>query len=169
MQYLEIAKVVNTHGLLGEVKVLCNYYGKNFANWKVKQVVYLQDNDDYQPLTINSVRPHQNFLLITFENYQNIDSVLFMKNKALAVVSDDDSKEFSVENLVNYQVLDNKNEKVLGTIVALIDNNHSGLWQVQNEQGKTFYVPNNQFFIAKIDKENKKVYLNLISGMFDYE
>lgn len=171
MQYLEIAKVINTHGLLGEVKVLCNYYGKNFTNWKTKQVIYLKNNDDYQPLTINSVREHKNFLLVTFENYQNIDSVLFMKNKSLAIISDEVNSEssFSFENLVDYQVIDNQNEKVLGTIIALIDNNHSGLWQVKNEQGKTFYVPNDQFFIVRIDKNNKRVYLNLIPGMFDYE
>lgn len=170
MQYLEIAKIINTHGLQGEVKVLCNYYGKNFQNWKAKQVVYLKNNDDYQALTISKVRPHQTYLLVTFENYNEIDSVLFMKNKGLAIVSEAAvPNEFRFVDLMNYQVLDNKNDKFLGHVVALIDNNHSGLWEIKNEHGKSFYVPNNEFFIAHIDKEHKKVYLNLIAGMFDYE
>ncbi|MBE4703983.1 ribosome maturation factor RimM [Spiroplasma platyhelix] len=171
MQYLEIAKIINTHGLLGEVKVLCNYYGKNFTNWKPKQVIYLKNDDDYQPLTITKVRAHKNFLLVTFENYQTIELVLFMKNKSLVVISDEksDNSNFSFENLIDYQVLDSDEEKILGKVVGLIDNNHSGLWEVKNDQGATFYVPNNQFFIIKVDKDNKKVYLNLIPGMFDYE
>lgn len=171
MQYLEIAKVINTHGLLGEVKVLCNYYGKNFTNWKPKQVIYLKNGDDYQPLTINKVRPHKNFLLVTFENYQKIDAVLFMKNKSLVVISDEINQEnnFSFENLIDYQVINIDDNKILGRIIALIDNNDSGLWQVSNDKGATFYVPNNQFFIVKVDKNKKQVYLNLISGMFDYE
>lgn len=171
MQYLEIAKVINTHGLLGEVKVLCNYYGRNFINWKPKQVIYLQNENGYQPLIIKSVRPHKNFLLITFENYEKIDSVLFMKNKSLTIVSEESTVDssFSFDNLIDYQVISNQDQKILGKIIALIDNNSSGLWQVNNDQGETFYVPNNQFFIVKVDKKAKRVYLNLISGMFNYE
>lgn len=171
MQYLEIAKIINTHGLLGEVKVLCNYYGKNFNNWKAKQIIYLKTTDDYQPLTIATVRPHNNFLLVTFENYQKIESVLFMKNKSLVVINSAENKDsdFSFENIIDYQVINNQDSKVLGKVSALIDNNHTGLWEVRNDLGETFYVPNNQFFIVKIDKDKKRVYLNLISGMFNYE
>lgn len=173
MQYLEIAKIVNTHGLLGEVKVLCNYYGKHFKNWVPKQVVYLKNNSDYQPLTIIKVRTHKNFLLVTFEDYYKIDLVLFMKNKSLGIfdesVATDSESNFSFVNLIDYQVINSDSNQVLGTVTALIENNHSGLWQVDNDQGETFYVPNNQFFIVKIDKIKKKVYFNLISGMFNYE
>lgn len=171
MQYLEIAKIINTHGLLGEVKVLCNYYGQKFTKWKTNQVVYLKNDNDYQPLTISKVRPHKKFLLITFETYNKIDAVLFMKNKSLVIVDEQNSGDanFSFQNLIGYQVINNANQGVLGKIVALIDNNHTGLWQVDNSEGKTFYVPNNQFFITKVDDKNKFVYLNLISGMFNYE
>lgn len=173
MQYLEIAKIVNTHGLLGEVRILCNYYGKHFKNWVPKQVLYLKNNSGYQPLTINKVRTHKNFLLITFENYCKIDLVLFMKNKSLAIFDEsttiDSESNFSFVNLIDYQVINEESNEVLGKVSALIENNHSGLWQVDNYQGETFYVPNNQFFIVKIDKIKKKVYLNLISGMFNYE
>ncbi|MGL5268758.1 MAG: ribosome maturation factor RimM [Spiroplasma sp.] len=177
MQYLEIAKVITTHGLLGEVKVLCNYYGKHFNNWKPKQVVYLKNHDDYQLLIIKKVRIHKNFLLVTFENYHKIDLVLFMKNKSLGIfnentddkINEKNDSNFSFENLIGYQVINSDNNEILGTIIVLIDNNHSGLWQVDNSQGKSFYVPNNQFFIVKIDKNKKRVYLNLISGMFNYE
>lgn len=171
MQYLEIAKIINTHGLLGEVKVLCNYYGQKFTKWQPSQVVYLKDNDQYQPLTINKVRQHKNFLLITFATYNKIDSVLFMKNKSLVIIDEENSSDanFSFQNLIGYQVVNDDNKEELGEIVALIDNNHTGLWQVTNKENKTFYVPNNQFFIIKVDKKKKIVYLNLISGMFNYE
>lgn len=171
MQYLEIAKIINTHGLLGEVKVLCNYYGQNFTKWKSNQIVYLKNNDDYQALTISKVRQHKNFLLVTFATYNKIDSVLFMKNKSLVIIDEENLSDpnFSFQNLIGYQAINNADKKVLGEIVALIDNNHTGLWQVQNQAGKTFYVPNNQFFITKVDQTKKIAYLNLISGMFNYE
>lgn len=171
MQYLEIAKIINTHGLLGEVKVLCNYYGQNFTKWKPNQVVYLKNNNEYQPLTINKVRQHQHFLLITFATYNKIDSVLFMKNKSLVIINKEnsDDRNFLFQNLIGYQVVNHANNEILGEIVALIDNNHTGLWQVQNQTGKTFYVPNNQFFITKVDQTKKIAYLNLIPGMFNYE
>lgn len=171
MQYLEIAKIVNTHGLLGEVKVLCNYYGQNFTKWKPEQVVYLKNNDDYQPLTISKVRQHKNFLLITFVSYNEINAVLFMKNKTLVIVDEENSENpnFSFQNLMGYQAIDNAKNKVLGKVIALIDNHHTGLWQIETQAGKTFYVPNNQFFIAKVDQNKKIVYLNLIAGMFNYE
>lgn len=169
MKYLELAKVVNTHGLSGEIKVLCTYYGLKFNNWKPNQVIYLKENDYYLPLRIKSVRLHKNFLLLTFENFEGIDSVISMKKKSLVILNEDNDEDFSFENLIDYQVINNQDQKILGSIVGLVDNNHTGLWEVINDQGKTFYVPNNHFFIIKVDKKKKKVYLNLISGMFNYE
>lgn len=171
MQYLEIAKIINSHGLLGEVKVLCNYYGKNFNNWKPEQLVYLKENNDYYPLTIVKVRTHKKFLLITFKNYYTIDSILFMKNKSLVIINSDENQndKFLFENLINYQAVNNHDNKILGKIINLIDNNHTGLWEIVDEENKTFYVPNNHFFITKIDNKKKIAYFNVISGMFNYD
>lgn len=171
MQYLTIAKIINTHGIKGEVKVLCNHYGNNYRNWKVNETIYLENNGNYEALIINTIRLHKNWLLVSFKNYNDINAVLFMKNKSL-VINDEminvDNLWFH-QDLTGYQAINIEDKKVLGKIIRLVDNNHSGIWEVVDQDNKSHYLPNDKFFINKVDKLNKIVYVNLISGMFDYE
>jgi len=170
MQYLEIGKIVNTHGLDGEVKVICNYYGKNFPNWSKNTNVFLKDNDNFSPLIINSVRKHQQFLLVSFNDFNNINMVEPMKSKPLMIAFDENNKgnlPWFYENIINYQVFDNSNNELLGQVVAFFDNNHQGLWEIKNSNHKTFFIPNNRAFIIKIDPEQQSIFINVIEGLIN--
>jgi len=52
-----------------------------------------------------------------------------MKNKSLVIIDEENLSDpnFSFQNLIGYQAINNADKKVLGEIVALIDNNHTGL------------------------------------------
>lgn len=170
MKYLKLGTIVNTHGLTGEVKVLCNYYGNNFS-WVVKTIVYLAESEQFIPLVISRIRNHKQFLLLTFENYDTIELVQTMKNKHLvinieAVVNDNNCSWF-YEDIHDYQAFDVKNNIYLGEVIAFLDNNHQGLWEIKMTNKKTFFIPNNKVFISKINKAEKKVYFNIIEGLIN--
>lgn len=169
MKYLELGTIVNTHGLIGEVKVLCNYYGNNFL-LQEKIIVYLEENKQLTPLTISRVRNHKQFLLLTFESYNTIELVQGMKSKHLVINTDQITNEnlsWFYENILNYEAFDANNNHYLGQVIAFFDNNHEGLWEIQMTNKKTFFIPNNKAFINKINKEDKKVYFNIIEGLIN--
>lgn len=169
MKYLELGTIVNTHGLRGEVKVLCNYYGKKFL-WTVKTTVYLEENKQLTSLIIARVRNHKQFLLLTFENYDTIELVQSMKNKHLVINTEEiinANLSWFYEDILNYQAFDASNNMLLGQVIAFFDNNHQGLWEIKIVNNKTFFIPNNEVFISKINKEEKKVYFNIIEGLIN--
>ena len=169
MKYLELATIVNTHALRGEVKVLCNYYGNKFS-WAVKTVVYLEENNQLTPLIITRARKHQQFLLLTFENYNTIELVTPLKNKHLGInletITNDELVWF-YEDIVNYQAFDANDNTYLGQVIAFLDNNHQGLWEIQMVNKKSLFIPNNKVFINKINKKTQAVYFNMIEGLIN--
>ncbi|WJG70292.1 ribosome maturation factor RimM [Spiroplasma ixodetis] len=169
MKYLELGTIVNTHGLIGEVKVLCNYYGNKFS-WKEKTTVYLEETKQLTPLIISRVRNHKQFLLLTFENYNTIELVEGMKNKNLVINTEEiinDNLPLFYEDILNYEAFDANNNAFLGKVIAFLDNNHQGLWEIKMTNKKTFFIPNNKVFINKINKEEQKVYFNIIEGLIN--
>ena len=71
-----IGKIVNTHGIKGEIRILSNFKYKNEI-FKIDNYLYI-DNIKYQ---IKTYRRHKNYDMVTFNNFNNINDVLFLKNK----------------------------------------------------------------------------------------
>ncbi|WP_342276939.1 ribosome maturation factor RimM [Spiroplasma endosymbiont of Nebria brevicollis] len=171
MKYLKLGTIVNTHGLKGEVRVLCNYYGNNFP-WQPKSTIYLHTNNEYQVLTITNVRQHKQFLLLTFAKHDKIELVEMMKTKDIVIDTDEinlDSLPWTYDDIMNYQAFDASNNISLGQVIDFVDNNHQGLWEIEMIDGNTFFIPNNKTFISKVDKTAKKVYFNMIEGLIQHD
>ena len=167
MQYLDLGIIVNTHGLLGEVKVLCSYYGNSYP-WASGTTIYLQNNDELITLVITKIRKHQQFLLLTFQDYNKIELVEKFKTKHLVVTPElvaEHNLPWLYEDIVGYQAFDANNNAYLGQVSAFFDNNHQGLWEVKMANDKTFFIPINKVFINKINKTEQKVYFNVIEGL----
>ena len=109
MKYVLIGKLVNTHGLKGEVKIL--------SDFKYKSKVFIPGMKIYigkekQEEEIVTYRHHKIFEMITIKGYDNIDPVLKYKGDYV-FVNKDDSKlsenEYLDEDLVGLNVIiDNK-------------------------------------------------------------
>ena len=73
-EYLNVGKIVNTHGIRGEVRVISQ---TDFALERYqpgKTLVLFRENQAPLTLTIDTYRRHKNFDLLSFEGY--IDSVI---------------------------------------------------------------------------------------------
>ena len=71
-----IGKIVNTHGIKGELRILSNFSSKNKV-FIPQMPIYI----DNQKEIINSYRHHKMFDMITLKNYNNINEVLKYKGK----------------------------------------------------------------------------------------
>lgn len=84
--WFNVGKIVNTHGLLGEVRVISStdFPEKRF---KVGNTLYLFRETEKKPLPliIRSHRNHKNFNLLTFENYYNVGQVEAFRNGVLKI------------------------------------------------------------------------------------
>lgn len=162
-EYILIGKIVNTHGIKGELRLL--------SNFKYKNKVFLQNRkiyigDEKKEEMIKSYRHHKIFEMITLYGYDNINEVLKFLNKNVFVKKSDidlKEKEFLDEDLINLGIIFNNQE--VGHIVAIrqINPKSKVIEAVIND--KPTLIPYHDDFIKEIDLVNKKIEMNLIEGM----
>jgi 16S rRNA processing protein RimM len=114
MNYIYVGKIVNTHALKGEVRLISNFDFKSRI-FKKDNVVYVGENKD--KLVIETYRTHKQFDMLKFVGIDYINDVL--KYKGCNVYIDEDSlklndNEILTSDLVNYDVY--SNDKLIGRI-----------------------------------------------------
>lgn len=158
MDKVYIGKIVSTHGIKGELKIL--------SDFPYKEKVFVVDKKliiDDKEYTIKSYRVHKNFDMVTLDDYTDINDVLFLLKKEVYVSKDSlnlNDDEILDEELMTYKVLTNTGK--VGIIKEIFKASETNKI-IRVLFDKEVLVPYN--FIKKIDKDKKEVTIELIDGM----
>lgn len=161
MKFIRIGKIVNTHGIKGELRII--------SDFKYKDKVFVKDfniyiGPDKIKEKITSYRKHKQFDMICLASYNNINEVL--KYKGLYVFIDKSDLKLDPNSYLN--------EDIIGLDVIVLNNNIGKITDViKNVKGELLVINNKilvpyyDVFVKKIDIDNNKIYLNYIDGLFD--
>ncbi len=144
-----IGRIVNTHGIKGELRLLSRFEKKNRV-FKPNIQIYI--GEEKQKECIKAYRPHKEFDMITLEKYTNINEVLKYKGKLVYVKRDIlqlQEQEFLYDDLIGLDVIEE--EKILGKIKEIVYNKINILLYIEGD--KNFYIPLNQEYIKKVELE----------------
>ena len=158
MDKVYIGKIVSTHGIKGELKILSDFDFKDKVFVVGKKLII--DDKEYQ---IKSYRVHKNFDMVTLDDYTDINEVLFLLKKDVYVSKDSldfNNDEILDSELMTYKVLTNTGK--IGIIKEIFKASETNKI-IRVLFDKELLVPYN--FIKKIDKDKKEVYVELIDGM----
>ncbi|WP_152656414.1 ribosome maturation factor RimM [Oceanobacillus sp. CFH 90083] len=165
---LKIGKIVNTHGIRGEVKVLrITDFEERFMPGN--EVIILSDRDDIT-LTIDSHRIHKGFDLITFKGYTNINDVEKWKGINLYI---DKSQTANLEENAYYyhEIIGCKVEtvegEVLGKVKEILSPGANDVWVVQRPGKKDLLLPYIEDVVKKVDIQASIISVELMEGMLD--
>ena len=163
MTLIKIGKIVNTHGIKGELRLLSKfpYKDKVFIN---NMKIYI-DKKDIE--IINAYRKHKNFDMITLKGYSNINEVLKYKGKYVYVDNNDivlDNNKYLDEDLIGLNVIYEDNDKGIITDIERYDK--TVLFNIKGND-KEYLIPYNDNLIDKIDINDKKIYIKDIKGLFE--
>lgn len=160
MEKVYIGKIVNTHGIKGELRILSDFEFKDKA-FKVNTEIYI-DNEKH---IIKSYRRHKNYDMITIDNYNNINDVLYLLKKKVYKEKNEldlSDEEILDSDLLTYKVIDkNKNCGIIKEIFLASPTNKI----IRVLFDKEVLIPINSPMIKKIDKKLKIVEVELIDGM----
>lgn len=158
MKYIFIGRIVNTHALKGEVRIVSDFEFKDRI-FKENTLLYIGENKDKE--IIETYRKHKQFDMVKFKGIDYINDVLKYKGSKVYIdefilnLKDD---EILISELINMDVYNDN--KYVGRITEYRSDNGNNMLRVNNK-----LIPYNKDFITKIDKENKSIYFHDI-GVF---
>ncbi|OZU90342.1 ribosome maturation factor RimM [Virgibacillus indicus] len=164
-----VGKIVNTHGILGEVKVkrISDFEERFYSGEKVYVV-----RDKYEPLEllIKKHRMHKGFDLIQFEGYENINDVEIFKGLNLKIkqaqLTDLEDNEFYYHEIIGCEVCTGSGER-LGSIKEILAPGANDVWVVKQPDGKELLIPYIEDVVKEIDVQAKKVVIEPMEGLLD--
>lgn len=164
MEYLYIGKIVNTHGIKGEVRILSKFKYKSKILKKYFKI-YIGKNKDEE--VINSYRPHKQFDMITMDGITNINEVLKYKGKSVYIKRIDlvlGKDEYLDEDLIGLDVI--MNDKCYGKIVRIDRDVYQDKIVVNNDD-TMYLVPYVCDIIKSINLDEGTITLEYIKGLLD--
>ncbi len=158
MDKIYIGKIVSTHGIKGEVRIISNFKYKTIAFNKNNELI-INDNN----YVIESYRVHKIYDMIKFKDYNNINDVLNIINKKVYIDRKYLNKiSYLDEDLIGMNVI--YNNKNIGVIESVENIKNNPIIIVKTNDEKK-YIPNNKDFIEKIDLSQNKVYIKYMEGL----
>lgn len=157
MDYIYVGTLVNTHGIKGEIRIISDFELKSRV-FVVGRNLFIGKDKDI--VTIKSYRPHKNFDMCTFENFDDIRDVLRFKGQKVYVKREDimEKDEYVYTDLIGYQAY--YNNSLIGKIDNVENNNGYKILHVQSK-----YIPYNRHFISLVDHSKKQVILINLEGI----
>lgn len=157
MEFINIGKIVNTHGIKGELRILSDFRYKNKV---FKKGMKFYVGKEKEKFTVNSYRFHKIFDMVTFEGFNNINEVLYLKGRQVYINKEDlilDDGEIYIEDLIGYEVI--IGEKNIGKVTSVMYNSKAN----DNLKVGDVLIPYVKEFILKI--EDNKIYVKDIGGL----
>jgi 16S rRNA processing protein RimM len=161
-----IGKIVNAHGIKGELRVLpLTDFPERF--FTMDQVLVNRDGklDTYK---IQSVREARNLLLIKFAGIEDMNSALLLKNALLQVTQDQLTKlpehTYFVHQLEGLEVFTVEGTN-LGKIHQVLTTGANDVWVVQDAAAQEILIPAIKQVIKAVDIAGGQVVVELLEGL----
>ncbi|MBQ2946716.1 MAG: 16S rRNA processing protein RimM [Bacilli bacterium] len=157
MNLINIGKIVNTHGLKGEIRIISDFKYKKHV-FKADNVVYINENK----YIIKSYRFHKIYDMITLDSINTIEHAEQLKGLNIYINRNDYKFDgYLNEDLIGLEVYDKEIFK--GKIIDIVKTVTNDLFVIDGV--KRHMVPNIPTFIKEIDLKNNKIYIEYIRGL----
>jgi 16S rRNA processing protein RimM len=155
-----VGKIVNTHGIKGELKVMST---SDFDRFKKGNTLYYYNKKEKVNLKIKSVRMQNEIFLIKFEGFNSLTEVEDLKGLEL-FTSDRpelEEDEYIKEDLIGLSVYSTEGE-LIGKVIDLRFLPSQELLVVKGEGKKEILIPLIAEFVVSI---NDKIIVKVIEGL----
>lgn len=159
--WIPIAKILKTHGLRGELKILpLTNVHEVFKNLK-NVVLYNPRTRGAFPLKVEKIRNLNKFLLIKFEGLDSINDVEKFKNFQI-LITEDELPELKEGEYYFFQLMDCEvfynNGEYLGKVIDVIETGSNDVLVVKKEREKeTEMIPVTRDYLIELDLRNKRI------------
>ncbi|ANY69696.1 ribosome maturation factor RimM [Paenibacillus sp. BIHB 4019] len=170
-KWFTVGKIVNTHGLRGELKVLSqtDFGDLRFAVGN-KLVMIHEEHGTKQEVEIAGSREHKGNYIIKLKGYNDINEVEKYKGWLLKVAEEQlgklDEGEYYFHEIIGCRVVTDEGEE-LGTISEILRPGANDVWVVDRPKGKgsQVLIPVIDEVLLNVDIATKTVTVHLMEGL----
>ena len=158
-QYIPAGKIVNTHGVQGEVKI--EVWLDSPAFFKTFKRLFINGAEK----KILSARVHKNFVIARLDGVEDLNAAMALKGKTVEILRADahlKEGEFFVQDILGFRVVDERGTEI-GRLVDAEETPASMIYVVKGE--KEHLIPAVREFILGIDARREEIRVHLIEGM----
>lgn len=166
-QYLEIGKIINVHGLKGEIKVIPWCDSVDF----LCEFDKLYIGDKKEKIEVENARNHKNMAILKLKGIDNIDDANKLRNLILYINRDDvelDEKTYFIQDLIGLEVYDVDTGVYYGIIEEVLQTGANDVYNIKGKN-KSYLVPAIADVIIETDIQNATMKIRPLKGLFDDE
>ncbi|WP_239617080.1 ribosome maturation factor RimM [Cohnella mopanensis] len=166
---LNIGKIVNTHGIKGELKI---YPQTDFpeVRFKVGNKLMMFPPESGAPIEIEIVaaREQKTMYIVKIKGYDNINQVEKYKGWELKVNENDrvplPEGEYYFRDILGCEVITEEDE-LLGTVTDILSPGANDVWVVKLAKGKELLLPVIDDVVLDVDVAARKIKVHLMEGL----
>ena len=158
-RFLEIGKIINTHGVRGEVKL--EPWADSPQQLKSLKNLWLED----RALPIRECRVHGRFVIMKLEGVDSVEAAMALKGRVVNAERADlplQEGSFFIQDMIGLPVLD-RDGREIGTLTEVLDYPAGRVFVVQGES--EHLIPEKGGFFTSLDPALGHLEVNLLEGM----
>jgi 16S rRNA processing protein RimM len=167
LDFLEIGKIVGTHGIRGELRVLpaCDspayFRGFSLLYW---------DAAGTQPVRVRGARPHKNVALLQLAGVESIEQAEALRGKTLWFRRADarlEPGQYFIAELLDCRVLDQDDPShCYGTLQDVSATKANDVWHIRQADGTEVLIPLIDEVVRSVDTEKGEILIVPLPGLF---
>ncbi len=166
-----VGKIVNTHGIRGELKILSQTDFPELRFVKGSTLILVDPESGKQIQTqVEQAREHKGMFITRFQGWDNINQVEQYKGWQVKVneesLADLDEDEYYYHEILGCAVVTADGEK-LGEIKEILTPGANHVWVVKRPKGRDLLLPVIDEVVLEVDVENKQVTVELMEGLLE--
>ena len=163
-QFLEAGKIVNTHGISGEVKV---------QSWCDAPEVLLDFDVLYfapnKPVKVLNAYVHKGNVIMRLEGVKDCNAAELLRNQILYLDREDiDLPEdlVFIQDIIGLEIYDERTEEIIGTLRDVLTTNPAhDMYEISRADGTIVLVPACAPFLKSVDLESGRITICSIEGL----
>lgn len=171
MEWFNVGRIVNTHGIHGEVRILSTTDFEDTRFAVGSRLAAFKKNDKHPTwVVVKTSRKHKNFILLTFDGMENINLVEPFKEGLLKVTMDQLAEDELEENeYYHFEIKDcevySEEGELIGIVTDILSPGANDVWEIKAKDGKKHYIPYIEDVVKEIDVEEKKIIIHVMEGL----
>lgn len=162
-EYLEAGKIVNTHGIKGEVKIM--------PYTDVPELLCEFDRLflDRKEIFIERARVAKNMVIAKLEGVNTPEQAEKLRNKILYMHRDDlelDDGTYFIQDLIGVEVKDADTDVVYGKITDVMQTGANDVYVIKGD-GKEYLIPAIADVVISTDIDNNSMIIRPLEGLFE--